>query len=177
MLKCLQRGKWLEIRTMLVPKVAAPLPGDGLERASVDVGDVAKESRGRGQEGRRGGGGGHRRGRGRLGRGLLALGVRRRAVSLDAAVVKPDSAHQEFLLHRRLVPELLKPQLILPLPLGPVWFSFVGFLSSILMLFSCYYHATATFRRSLSLKNSPVASTLRANNLSHEQPHSYFHCI
>lgn len=101
-----------EAETILEPRRDA-----GLEGASVDVGDVPEEGRGRREErGRRGGGG--RRGRRRRGRVALGLGlsVVRWTVGVYAAVVKAHASHEQLLLHRRLMPKLLQPQLVLPLP-------------------------------------------------------------
>lgn len=97
--------------------ILGPWPHAGLEGASVDISDVPKEGRGRGEEGGRGGGGGRRR-RGRRGRMALGLGlsVVRWTVGVYAAVVKAHAPHQQLLLDRRLVPELLQPKLVLPLP-------------------------------------------------------------
>lgn len=97
--------------------ILEPRRDAGLEGASVDVGDVPEEGRGRREErGRRGGGG--RRGRGRRRRVALGLGlsVVRWTVGVYAAVVKAHASHEQLLLHRRLMPKLLQPQLVLPLP-------------------------------------------------------------
>lgn len=88
-----------------------------LEGASVDVGHVPEQGRRRGEErGRRRGG--RRRGRRRRRRVALGLGlsVVRWTIGVYAAVVQAHASYQQLLLHRRLMPKLLQPQLILPLP-------------------------------------------------------------
>lgn len=49
---------------------------------------------------------------------VLGLRIVRRAVGVYAAVMETHASHQQLLLHRRLVAELLQSQLVLPLPLG-----------------------------------------------------------